>query len=1157
MEHNNLDRPLAVAALLVVGFLAGSLAVVPARGQVPAAAEAAAPSFSARVSGTVAVDGLAVPGVTVTLTDPASGQKYVTSTDERGGFVATVGHPGEFDISAEMAAFAVAHAKVVVPAVAGTPVPPVAIAMVLSSTAPASPAPSAPTATASRGAAPARAGGAPGAAASQPNPNPRMAVRTAGRGAAGGRGGRGGQNASADNSFQALDISQTGAVTDTGNDASLAANSGVAGMTDTTATDSTVITGQASQDDRPMDANAIAGFLRDSGLGGGPGGPGGPDGPGGAAAPGGGGPGGGGRGGFGGGGRGGFAGGGGFGGRGGFNFRQFSNRFNQPHGNLSYTLSDSALNALPHSLTGTTATAPPNAANQRYSATVTTPFKIPHIYDDKGKTNITLSFSGTHDASLSNVTALVPTLNERSGNFQGVTDAQGHPVVIKDSSGNPVPGNSITPTAAATGLLAYIPLPTPGSSGRFNYSNTLDALNTNHNLSLRVNHSFGSSSAGGRGGGRGGFGRGKSLNFNLNYSGGNAERPGTFFPYEEGFTKTRGINAGLGYTQPMKGWINMLRINYNRNRTDLTNLYANSTNVAGALGITGVSTNPTDWGLPSLTFSTSGLTGLSDTHPNYVRSSTWSVSDTMIRRMGKHNFRLGGDFRWLQNNPETDQSPNGAFSFDGQYSGYDFADFLLGMPQQTSERYGGGVFYFRQIEPDLFFNDNWQASGSFTLTYGLRWEYISPYTEKYNRLTNLLVAPDFSSVTPVLAGQGGVSDSVIKPEYGHVRPDLGFAWKSWANMIVRGGFGMAYNTGAYANMATALAYQSPFIVTQTNLGTATTPLSLTNGFAGSSGVTNTYGVNPDYTVGYSYLWNLDVQRQVGRAYVIQIDYSGSRGEHLDQLRAPNRTTTGLLYPNVPVFLYDTTGGNSMYNGGSLTVSRRMSQSVSFRASYTYSKMMDDASQIGGGGGANGSIAQNDQNLNAEWALSSGNVTNNFNASYEWQLPYGLNHHWGDSSSALSSALGDWQVSGSFTARSGSPFTPTVSNIYSNAQGLQALGVNVPLRANVVAGQTAALANPTLTNYFNTAAFVAPAAGSYGNAGRDTIIGPGQIALNMSLSKTFRMGEFRSMEIRFDSTNALNHPNWQGLETNLNSSTFGSVAGFGSPRQITFSARFRY
>jgi hypothetical protein len=203
------------------------------------------------------------------------------------------------------------------------------------------------------------------------------------------------------------------------------------------------------------------------------------------------------------------------------------------------------------------------------------------------------------------------------------------------------------------------------------------------------------------------------------------------------------------------------------------------------------------------------------------------------------------------------------------------------------------------------------------------------------------------------------------------------------------------------------------------------------------------------------------------------------------------------------------------------------------------------------------IAQNDQDLDAEWALSSGNVTHRFNATYEWQIPYGLNHKWGDSTSFWSSALGDWQVSGSFTAQTGQPFSPTVSNIYSNAQGLQALGVNVPLRANVVAGQAVALANPTLAGYFNRSAFVAPAAGSYGDAGRNIIIGPGQIVLNMSLSKDFRMGEFRSMEIRFDGNNVLNHPNWQGLETNLNSATFGSVAGFGQPRQITFSARFRY
>src|SRR6185437_14564229 len=726
------------------------------------------------------------------------------------------------------------------------------------------------------------------------------------------------------------------------------------------------------------------------------------------------------------------------------------------------------------SVNGASATQnPPNAANQRYSATVTMPLKIPHVYDDKGKTSITLSFNGTHNANLRSESALVPTVNERAGDFQGVTDSKGNPVIVTNrATGQPYGNDTITPgdiSSAATGLLAFFPLPTPGAVGNFNYNNIINTLQTNHNLSLRVNHSFSAGQGGGGRGGRGGRG-GKSINFRLSYSGGDAQNPGAFFPFNEGFSKSRGMNMGVGYNQPLWGWINSFNLTYNRNRSNTTNLYAGSKDITGLLGINGVSTNPLDWGLPNLSFSTSGLSRLSDTSPDFVRSQTFSVSDSIIKRMGTHNFRIGGDYRREQNNPDNDQNPRGTFTFDGQYSGYDFADFLLGLPQQTSEKFGGGFFYFRQVQPDLYFNDNWRMRGNFTLQYGIRWEYISPNTELFNRLTNLLVGPNFSTVTPVVAGVNGVPDSIIQPNYRHFRPSLGFAWKAWQNAVVTGGFGMAYNTGAYGSMATALAYQSPFLITQTNLGTTSTPLSLANGFTGANASVNTYGVNPDYQVGYSYLWNLDVQRQIGQMYVVNVDYSGSKGTGLDQLRAPNRTPTGLLNPALPVFLYDTTGGNSIYNGGSLILSRRLSHGVSFRARYTYSKMMDDASQIGGGGGTSGAIAQNDLDLEGERSLSNGDVTHKLDLSYEWQLPYGLNHRWGDHSSVMSSVLGDWQFSGSLTMNSGQPFSP--------------LGINAPLRANFVSGEAITETAPMLTHFFNTAAFVAPANGSYGDAGRN-------------------------------------------------------------------------
>jgi len=1105
------------ASLLLLAAQAAAQATPPAT---PAA------NFADTITGQVAADGLAIPGVTVTITDVASGQRLVTTTDETGRFTATVAHPGNFTIQTSMAAFAPAEVTVSVPA-SGAAVPLVALPLSLASQVAVAPAVVAATA----------ATPAPGAV--QP---PATRTATAGTRAparAGARGNRAGN-------FQQLDVSQTGEISGDANAG--AADSGVAGMSDAAATDSAVVAGSASQDERPMDANSIQAMMRQAGIGPG-GGPGGPGGFGGA-------PGGGGRGGFGGGGRGGFGGGGG---RGGFNFRQMQNRFNEPHGTLSYTLGDSALNALRDSLTGTSSNQnPPHAADQRYTATVTTPLKIPGIFDDHGKTSLTFSYNGQHNASLDVVSALVPTVQERQGNFQGLTDRQGNPVTIKDpSTGQPYNNNTITPgdiSGAATALLAYVPLPTPGAAGAFNYTNTLNALNVNNSISLRINHSFGAAPGGGGGRGFGGRG-GRSLNFSLNYSGGNAHQPGVFYPYVSGLTTTRGINARLGYNQPLAGWTNSFNVSYNRSRNHASNLYANQTNVAGLAGIQGVSTAPIDWGLPTLQFAASGLTSLHDVAPNFLRSQTWSFSDGMIRRMGRHNIRFGGDFRRLQVNPETDSSPNGVFTFNGQYSGYDFADFLLGMAQQTSERYGGGTFYFRQTEPDLYFNDNWQVRGGFTLSYGLRWEYVSPYTELHSRLTNLLTSSDFSTLTPAVVGQNGVSDTVIKPEYKHLRPSLGFAWSTWQNMIVTGGFGMAYNTGAYANLATALAYQSPFLINQANLAGASA-LSLANGFQGGNVSVHTYGVDPNYQMGYSTLWTLDVQRQMGRAFVVNLDYSGAKGTHLDQLRAPNRTAGGLLYPNLQPFLYDTSGGNSLYNGGSLIVSRRLSQSVGFRARYTYSKMMDDASQIGGGGGLNGLIAQNDLNLGAERSLSSGNVTNAFSTSYEWQLPYGLNHRWGDHSNLWSSALGDWQLTGQFTANSGQPLTPTVNNPAATAQGLQALGVNAPLRPNLT-GAAIANPNPTLLGYFNTAAFAAPAAGAFGDAGRNSIVGPGQIQLDAALSKSFRMGEFRSLEIRFDAQNALNHPNWSGVDTNFSSLTFGDVTSFGAPRQITFTARFRY
>ncbi len=192
------------------------------------------------------------------------------------------------------------------------------------------------------------------------------------------------------------------------------------------------------------------------------------------------------------------------------------------------------------------------------------------------------------------------------------------------------------------------------------------------------------------------------------------------------------------------------------------NLYAFNTNVAGLAGITGISTNPFDWGLPNLSFTNFG--GVQDTNPLLQRNQTWTFSDSLILNRGKHTWRWGGDFRRVQLNTETDGVARGGFIFTGLNTanvvggvaapdtGFDFADFLLGLPQQNSVQFGDNNYHFRGNSWDLFVQDEWKIRSNLTLNLGLRYEYVSPFSEVNDRIVNLALNPDFHHRCTRIAG---------------------------------------------------------------------------------------------------------------------------------------------------------------------------------------------------------------------------------------------------------------------------------------------------------------------------------------------------------------------------------------------------------------------
>ncbi|HEY6946630.1 MAG TPA: TonB-dependent receptor, partial [Candidatus Acidoferrum sp.] len=554
----------------------------------------------------------------------------------------------------------------------------------------------------------------------------------------------------------------------------------------------------------------------------------------------------------------------------------------------------------------------------------------------------------------------------------------------------------------------------------------------------------------------------------------------------------------------------------------------------------------------------------------------YTFSDTVVWNHGKHNWRLGGDYRRILQSFHSARNAEGSFVFTGfgtaQYAsgsaipvvdtGYDFADFLLGFPQQTSLQFGTTAYNFRANSYDFFVQDDWRFRPSLSFNLGLRYEYNGPYTEANNRIANLDVAPGFTAASPVLPGgtgpyNGTFPTSLIQPDRNNFAPRVGIAWKPQKKTVVRAGYGINYNLAQYGTMIQNFAFQPPFANTATNTTDvagliAGNPLTLASGFPStpSTTVTNNFAVNPNYRLGYAQIWNLDIQRELPGGWILSTGYNGAKGTRLDTERA-------LVVPaQTQPFIYESSEGNSILHAGTVRIRKRMAKGIGMSAQYVYSKSIDDASSIGGGGGV---VAQNPFDISADRGLSSFDQRHKFTGNWIYDLPIGENRHFSPKG-ALGHIFGAWQWSGDFTVGSGLYFTPRVLG---GALDI-GRGVSGSLRANTVSGQAIALSDPTTREWFNTAAFCAPSAtcinlngSAFGDAGRNIIEGPGQVTLDMALNKTIAIRESRALDLRLSANNVFNNVHFTSINTVVNSLAFGEVTGTGSMRRVTMTARFRF
>jgi hypothetical protein len=684
-----------------------------------------------------------------------------------------------------------------------------------------------------------------------------------------------------------------------------------------------------------------------------------------------------------------------------------------------------------------------------------------------------------------------------------------------------------------------------------------------------------------------------------------------------GDTKTIGTSA-----------VNELRLSYTRDANDLgkpvgglgVGLASQGfVTGAGTLGI--VPLAPQTQGVENIIFNNFAIG--SDPNRFHQINNDFELSDNFSKIVGTHTIKFGGLLDLDQINTDPFAYLNGSFNFYGSETGVDFADFLLGIASLYTQN-DLRPFYGRNTSVGLYAEDSWRLRPSLTFNYGLRWDRIEPWYEKYNN-NMTFIRGEQSVVFPtapvgiVYPGDPGVPRTLAPAGNRDFAPRLGLAYSpdvrrdsllgkivgGPATTSIRAGFGVFYvaipgeTLGLISDNAPyGFTYTSPAPpLFTTPFVDAATGNSEGQRFPAQLAPLNVSGSNPDAqidwsqfepistipgykttnTIPYTEEYMLSLQRQIGNNSLVTMSYVGNQAHHLLvleeanpgnpalclSLSQPNEVapgsatcgpfgestvytsasgqvihgTRGPLGPDFGSVSYQTTIGNSNYNSLEASV-RHTSERIQFFVSYTYSKSIDQSSNLGD------QVNPLDPSLSRE--LSSFDMRQDLVASYSFRVPFEhlfrTDNRWTQG----------WSVSGITRYSTGFPVTflnyEDTSLLGTQGNGINNLAVD---ELQVTAGPLDLNHNPRNGDpYFNTALFSLPPLGSVGNSRRRFFSGPGINNYDLTLQKDLRLTESKSFELRLEAFNAFNHAQFYGpssVDGNISSANFGQVVSSAPPR----------
>ncbi|HTM51743.1 MAG TPA: TonB-dependent receptor [Bryobacteraceae bacterium] len=822
-----------------------------------------------------------------------------------------------------------------------------------------------------------------------------------------------------------------------------------------------------------------------------------------------------------------------------------------------------------------------------FGATLAGPVWLPKVYNGHNKTFFMFSWESYKQTVGATKITHVPSLLERQGNFSESFSLTASALKVTDPlskaqfPGNIIPKSRFHPVAVK--LLEYYPLPNR-LDRRNNFITHANDNDEWDSFIVKADHRFNTSNS-------------MSYRYQIRFNNTSAPYNGSALgKFGDRINDDRSL-MGLDYTHLFSpSFLVELHSGFSRNTTRQHCVWA-GINVPEQLGLVGPTQDPDLVAFPLFNVTDYSSIGCAANVPveYHVTDIQNGVKFTWIK--SRHTMKWGFEHSRVRFNQPYFNNNRGTFNFTGSWSTAPLADFLLGQLNAATRTVGWNRNYLRATSMGAFFNDDFKLLPNLTLNLGVRYEIDMIPADRYDHLTNFV--PEIGKVVLVFddpairdvvakanlkervtfAEEAGLPRSLVNPDYNNIAPRMGFAWTPFKDRrtVLRGGYGIFY-TGILLNpFRNTLQNSFPYANTETYSRNANRPdlVTLDNPFPTDrlavGGTTTSAGIEIDGRTGYMQSFNLTIERDLGKGLAIEIGYSGSKGLKLSRLKdinLPRRTEAayraGITAVNLRPYSYFNGAinqfqfhSNSIYNAGQISLRRRGRGGTFYRFNYSYSKSIDDASQLNGTSTAGlVAAAQDINNRRLDRARSDWDRGHVVTASFSWQLPVGRGKKFLNSAHGIGQGIvGGWQFSGTTFLATGAPITPVTAGVDLNlgeSQKPNRIGKGIPA---AIPGQRRGVDYPwfLVTDFVKTPACVSVAVGCpadrygfkpfvYGNSGRGIIDAPGLAYANLGLMKNFRFGERKNIQFRLESFNALNHPNFLVPEHQFNASGGGLITG---------------